>query len=120
MGDFSEATLAVYRSFLEESGLGEVQRESRHAWSEELRRSDVRLEVPDRLFHLTRRWLEDFGTEDKEYSHSLWGEAYYNLIKPLAPWYARLPLGLAAWADTLGWRRLQARLRASNGPRHRE
>jgi len=33
---------------------------------------------------------------------------YYKLVKPLAPWYVRWPLGLAAWLNTRRWRKRQA------------
>jgi electron transfer flavoprotein-quinone oxidoreductase len=111
VGDASRETLAVYLDYLEEAGLGRLQRESRFAWDEELEHSDIMPELADRLFLLARRWLEDYGVEDEEYPHSLMGQAYYGLLKPVAPWYVRWPLNLAAWADTSVWRRQQAQLR---------
>jgi flavin-dependent dehydrogenase len=115
VGDASRQTLAVYLDYLEEAGLGRVQRESRFAWDEELGRSDTMPELTDRLFGLARRRLEDYGIEEREYPHSLMGEAYYGLIKPLVPWYLRWPLNLIAWADTLAWRRHQAQMLRAGG-----
>ena len=37
--------------------------------------------------------------------YSLWGDIYHSLVKPVAPWYVRWPLGLAAWVDTRRWLR---------------
>ena len=115
VGDASRQTLAVYLDYLEEAGLGRVQRESRFAWDEELGRSDIVPELTDRLFGLARRRLEDYGVEEREYPHSLMGEAYYGLLKPVAPWYLRWPLNLIAWADTLAWRRHQAQMLRAGG-----
>ena len=69
------------------------------------------LEAPEHVFHIARRLLEEYGVEEREYRHSLWGEAYHNLIKPITPWYARPPLDLATWADGLAWKRKQRRFR---------
>jgi electron transfer flavoprotein-quinone oxidoreductase len=109
--DFTRPTLAVYIDFLEEAGLGRVQRESRHAWEDESAFRDIMIEAPDHLFHLARRFLEEYGVEEREYPHSFLGEVYNNLIKPHAPWYVRLPLNIAAWVDSTVWQRQQARLR---------
>jgi electron transfer flavoprotein-quinone oxidoreductase len=111
VGVFTSDTLAVYLDFLEEAGLGRVQRTSRLAWEEELSLSDILIEAPDGLFHLARRFLEEYGVQEREYTHSLLGEAYHSVIKPLVPWYARLPLGLAAWVDGVVWKMKQRRLR---------
>jgi electron transfer flavoprotein-quinone oxidoreductase len=106
-GDFSRATLAIYLDLLDEEGMIETQREAREGWEAEKRQREIAAERPEHLIHIARRYFADWMPEEatEEYAHSLWGEVYHNLIKPLTPWYLRWPLGLAAWLDTLGWRR---------------
>ncbi|MGD9099863.1 MAG: FAD-dependent oxidoreductase [Anaerolineae bacterium] len=109
-GDFSQATLAAYRDFLDEEGLLETQREAREEWEYDVQRREVMAQYPERLLHVARRYTRAWMMEQEEqHPHSLWGEIYYSLVKPLAPWYARWALGLAAWVDTRFWRRQQAR-----------
>jgi electron transfer flavoprotein-quinone oxidoreductase len=108
-GDFSKAALAIYRDLLDEEGLVETQREAREAWADRGPFRDFMISHKDRLFHLARRYDEEGITSRGEHSYSLWVEAYHALVKPLAPWYIRWPLGLAAWVDTYRWRRQQAR-----------
>ena len=108
-GDFSEATLAVYRDFLDEEGLIETQREARQAWEREGWYDEIRHQYPDRLLHVARRYFNRWLMEEAEHPYSPWGDLYHSLIKPVAPWYVRWPLGLATWVDTLRWRRQQAR-----------
>ncbi|MBL7062767.1 MAG: FAD-dependent oxidoreductase [Anaerolineae bacterium] len=108
-GDFSRAALAVYRDLLEEEGLVDTQREARQAWDYHKQQREILAQYPDRLFHIARRYFGDWETEQEEHPYSLWGEVYHYLLKPLAPWYVRWPLGLAAWVNTRGWRRQQAR-----------
>jgi electron transfer flavoprotein-quinone oxidoreductase len=111
VGDSSSDTLAVYLDFLEDAGLGRLLRESRHAWEDESPFRNIMIESPEHLFHLARRYLEEYGVLLGEYPHSFLGEAYHNLYKPIAPWYARLPLDLAAWVDGVAWRWKQRSLR---------
>ena len=108
-GDFSGTTLAVYGDFLDEEGLLETQREARQDWERSRQRREIMAQYPDRLLHIARRYYDDWEMEQEEHPHSLWGEAYHSLVKPLAPWYVRWPLGLAAWLDIRIWRRQQAR-----------
>jgi electron transfer flavoprotein-quinone oxidoreductase len=108
-GDFSRTTLAVYRTFLEEAGLAATQREARRAWASGQDPLEVLAHHPDRLFHAARRYHGDWMPGWERYAHSQWGEAYHSLVKPLAPWYVRWPLGLATWFDTRRWRKQQAR-----------
>jgi electron transfer flavoprotein-quinone oxidoreductase len=102
-GDFSKTTLAVYRDFLDEEGLSETQREARQAWKRESWQWRLLTQYPDRLFGIARRYFDDWLAEEAEHSYSPWGEFYHSLIKPVAPWYVRWPLGLATWIDTLRW-----------------
>jgi len=111
-GDFSRATLAVYLDLLDEEGMVETQREAHEEWEERKRQRQIEAQRPDHLLRIARRYFEDWISEETEYPHSLWSEAYHSLIKPLAPWYVRWPLGLAAWVDTLRWRRQQTRRQA--------
>ena len=108
-GDFSKTTLAAYRDFMEEEGLIETQREAHEAWQRESWQWRALTRYPNRLFSIARRYFDDWLMEEAEHPYSLRGELYHSLVKPLAPWYVRWPLGLAAWIDTLGWRRRQAR-----------
>jgi electron transfer flavoprotein-quinone oxidoreductase len=108
-GDFSKAALAIYRDLLDEEGLVETQREAREAWADRDPFREFMINYSDRLFHLARRYDEEGTTGRGEHPYSLWGEAYHELVKPLAPRYIRWPLGLAAWVDTYRWRRQQAR-----------
>ena len=108
-GDFSQATLAVYRDFLDEEGLIEVQQETRQAWQHEGWFDEIRYRYPDRLIHIAKRYFDSWVVEEAEHPHSAWGELYHSLIKPVAPWYVRWPLGLATWVDTRRWRSQQMR-----------
>jgi len=108
-GDFSQATLAAYRDFLDEEGLIETQREARQAWQHEGWYHKIRRRYPDHLLRIARRYFDDWLMEEAEHPYSPWGELYHGLIKPVAPWYVRWPLGLATWVDTRRWRRHQAR-----------
>ena len=104
-GDFSRTTLAVYRDFLDEEGLIETQREARQAWQHEGWYGKIRRRYPDRLLRIARRYSDGWVIGEGEHPYSLWGELYHSLVKPVAPWYVRWPLGLATWVDTLRWRR---------------
>lgn len=114
-GDFSRATLAVYRDLLDEEGLLATQREARQAWESRQHHLDILAQDPDRLFHVARRYHGDWVPGREEYAHSLLGELYHSLLKPLAPWYVRWPLGLAAWVNTRRWRRQQRMIWGSTG-----
>jgi electron transfer flavoprotein-quinone oxidoreductase len=102
-GDFSRATLAVYRNFLEEEGLLDTQREARQDWNGRERYREILIRYPERLLHLAGRYFDAWVTRE-EHPYSLWGEIYDGLVKPLVPWYLRWPLGLIAWLDTQRWR----------------
>jgi electron transfer flavoprotein-quinone oxidoreductase len=112
-GDFSRATLAVYQDLLGEEGLIETQREARESWMYDQKHREILAQRPDHLLRIAKRYFyelkkEQFRSSDveqEEQRYSLWGEAYHSLVKPLAPWYARWPLGLAAWVNTRRWRR---------------
>jgi electron transfer flavoprotein-quinone oxidoreductase len=108
-GDFSRTTLAVYRGFLDEEGLVKTQREARQAWQREGWFDEIRHRYPDRLLRIASRYFDGWVLGEGEHPYSLWGELYHSLLKPVAPWYVRWPLGLATWIDTRRWRRQQAR-----------
>jgi electron transfer flavoprotein-quinone oxidoreductase len=108
-GDFSKSALAIYLDLLDEEGLVDIQQEAREDWTDRGRFREIMTRYPDRLFHLARRYDEGWILGQGEHSYSLWGEAYHELIKPLAPWYLRGPLALAAHVDTYRWRKQQAR-----------
>lgn len=108
-GDCSRATLAVYLDLLDEEGLVDTQREAHEDWGFINKRRKVLDRRPEQVVHLARRYFSERRVPQHGHPHSLWGEAYYSLIKPLAPWYVRWPLGLAAWIDTLRWRQRGAR-----------
>jgi electron transfer flavoprotein-quinone oxidoreductase len=110
-GDFSRATLAVYQDLLDEEGLVKTQRQAREEWEEDKRQREIVAQRPEHLFRIARRYYEDWMLKETEetYPYSLWGEIYHSLVKPLAPWYVRWPLGFTAWIDTIRWRRQQAR-----------
>ncbi|MGD1996573.1 MAG: FAD-dependent oxidoreductase [Anaerolineae bacterium] len=113
-GDYSRATLAVYRDLLKEEGLIEVQRKARESWEYGRKHRDIQLRRPDHLLRIARRYFYDWGREfglsgleQEGNSHSVWGEIYHSLVKLRVPWYVRWPLGVAAWTDALRWRRQQ-------------
>ena len=110
-GDFSRGALAIYLDLLDEEGMVETQREAHEEWEERKRQREIEIQRVEHLPRIARRYFEDWISEEtkEECPYSLWGEAYHSLVKPLVPWYARWPLGLAAWVDTLRWRRQQAR-----------
>jgi electron transfer flavoprotein-quinone oxidoreductase len=110
-GDYSRATMASYIGFLEQEGMLDVQAEARKDWSRRKRRPGVLTRNPDGLVHLSRRYFEDWLEGQESYEQSLWNEAYHELVRPVAPWYARWPLDLAAWVDAGRWRREQAAAR---------
>ncbi len=113
-GDFSQVTLAVYRNLLDEEGIVKTQREAREEWERRKRQREIEVQRVEHLPRIARRYFEDWIAEETEYPsdavypHSLWGEVYHNLVKPLVPWYIRWPLELVVWVDTLRWRRQQA------------
>jgi electron transfer flavoprotein-quinone oxidoreductase len=116
-GDFSRAALAVYRDLMDEEGLVETQREARESWFDNQKHRQVLSQRPDHLLHIAQRyssrWEEvpsgSLNIEHEEHRHSLWGEAYHSLVKPLVPWYVRWIPELVVGMDTLRWRRRSAR-----------
>jgi electron transfer flavoprotein-quinone oxidoreductase len=108
-GDFSRTALAVYLSFLDEEGLIDTQREAREDWNGRERYHKVLARHPDSLFRVARRYLDEWILGQGEHPFSPLGDVYHSLVRPLAPWYLRWPLALAAWVDTNRWRRQQAR-----------
>jgi hypothetical protein len=107
--DFSRATLAIYRDLLDEQGLVDVNAEAQEAWQHEQRSADHSVQYPGHLLHLAERYLGDWYLKDEEHTYSFWGDVYHRLVKPQIPWYIRWPLNVAFWADSMSWRRGQAR-----------
>jgi flavin-dependent dehydrogenase len=108
-GDYSASALAIYLDLLDEEGLLDTQQEAREDWADRGRFRKIMTRYPDRLFHLARRYDEEWILGQGEHAYCLWGEVYHELVKPLVPWYLRGPLGLAAQIDTHRWRKQQAR-----------
>jgi electron transfer flavoprotein-quinone oxidoreductase len=116
-GDFSRAGLAVYADFLSDEGLLATQRAARESWLYDREHREVLARRPGHLVRIARRYFdqkerEQFGSasvEGEEHRFSLWGDVYHSLVRPVAPWYVRWALDLAAWVDTRRWRRRQAR-----------
>ena len=109
-GDWSKSTLAVYQDFLDEEGMLQMQREAREEWQDDVQQRKAGVEYAQSLLRIARRYSSDWRPGKKQqYPHSLWGEIYYSLVKPEAPWYVRWPLDLAAWIDTRRWRKQQSR-----------
>jgi electron transfer flavoprotein-quinone oxidoreductase len=107
-GDFSRAALTAYLDLLDEEGMVDVQREAKKSWDLRKEWRSLVEQRPDQVVQLARRYFLGWRTEKDDSPYSVWGEAYHTLVKPLAPWYIRWPLGVAAWVDTLRWRRQQA------------
>jgi flavin-dependent dehydrogenase len=116
-GDFSKAGLAVYADFLSDEGLLATQRAARESWLYDRAHREVLARRPGHLVRIARRYFdqkerEQFGSasvEGEEHRLSLWGDVYHSLVRPVAPWYVRWALDLAAWVDTRRWHRRQAR-----------
>jgi electron transfer flavoprotein-quinone oxidoreductase len=107
--DFSKAGLAVYQGFLDREGLVDTQREAREDWDDRGLLRALLNNHPEQILHLAERYSEGWLGEAKAYPYSLLGEAYHKVVKALAPWYIRWPLGVGAWVDTRRWHRKQAR-----------
>jgi electron transfer flavoprotein-quinone oxidoreductase len=103
-GDFSREALSAYIGYLDEEGLVETQRQARREWATQPKRRRALDRRPEQIAALARRYFRRWRVEEDEYPYSLWGQAYQTLVRPLAPWYVRGPLGLVAWIDTLRWR----------------
>lgn len=110
-GDFSKSTLSVFQSFLAAEGLVDTQREARQEWEGRDEYRKMVLESLDPIFQVSGRYFYESVVGTGEHPYSVWSEAYHSLVKPLAPWYLRWPLGLAAWVDTRRWRRQQGGIR---------
>jgi len=100
-GDFSKRSLALYRDLLDEEGLLEIQRLARRA----LGRPGIIDRHPDQILHIALRYAAEWLTDQSNEPYSLWSDVYHSLLKLTLPWYARWPLGLAAWVDTRRWQR---------------
>jgi electron transfer flavoprotein-quinone oxidoreductase len=104
-GDCSRRTLSAYVGYLGKEGLVETQRAARREWTTHAKRRRILDRRPEEVVALARRYFGRWHVEESDFPCSLWGQAYHSLIRPLVPWYVRWPLGLAAWIDTLWWRR---------------
>jgi electron transfer flavoprotein-quinone oxidoreductase len=109
-GDSSRSTLSIYLDLLDEEGLIDTQNEARKDWVPLNKRRRVLDQRPEQIVHLAWRYFDRRRSSRQDgHPYSMWGEAYHNLIRPAAPWYARGPLDLVTWIDTLHWRRRKAR-----------
>jgi electron transfer flavoprotein-quinone oxidoreductase len=108
-GDSSKTTLAFYRDCLDTEGLIDTQREARQDWASDPWYSQILSRYPDRVIELAGRYFDEWAIGSEAYATSLYGQIYDGLVRPLAPWYVRWPLGAASWLDTQRWRRQQAR-----------
>ncbi|MGD2177433.1 MAG: hypothetical protein PVG71_06370, partial [Anaerolineae bacterium] len=104
-GDFSRDALSAYVGYLDEEGLVDTQREARQEWSTNAKRRRILDRHPEQIVALARRYFQRWRAGEDENPYSLCGQAYHTVIKPLVPWYVRGPLDLAAWIETLRWRR---------------
>jgi len=104
-GDFSARGLDVYRELLDEEGLIANQRQARRVALGENRHPELVSGYLSALFHVARRYQGDWETGQEEHRLSLWGEIYQRLVRPVAPWYVRWPLGLLTAVGTWRWRR---------------
>jgi len=102
--DVSRDSLSSYLGFLGDEGLIETRRQAREHWAMQLKRRRALAQRPEQIVAIARRYFTDWRGAADDDARSLWGQAYVDLIEPTAPWYLRLPLGLAAWVDTLRWR----------------
>jgi electron transfer flavoprotein-quinone oxidoreductase len=109
--DFSESTLSVYQNFLAAEGLVDTQREARREWEGRDTYRKMVIESLAPIFQVAGRYADEWVVGKGEHPYSVWGEAYHSLVKPVAPWYLRWPLGLAAWMNTRRWRRQQREIR---------
>jgi hypothetical protein len=109
LGDFGRATLAFYRDCLDKEGLVDTQREARQDWESDPWYSEIMPRYPERVFELARRYFDEWTMRSADHTTSMFGQIYDSLVKPLAPWYIRWPLGAVAWLDTQRWRRQRAR-----------
>jgi electron transfer flavoprotein-quinone oxidoreductase len=103
-GNFSRDSLSAYVGYLREEGLVATQREARREWSARTKRRRLLDRQPEQIVALARRYFQSRRMERGNHAYSLWGDAYHSLIKPLAPWYVRWPLGVVIGVDTLRWR----------------
>jgi electron transfer flavoprotein-quinone oxidoreductase len=108
-GDLSRATLAVYLECLDQEGLVDTQREARQDWDSDPWYSTILQRYPERVFELAGRFFDEWVLGPADHTTSVYGQLYDDLIRPLAPWYVRWPLGAAAWLDTRRWRRKRTR-----------
>jgi flavin-dependent dehydrogenase len=108
-GDYTRATLAIYRDYLDKEGLVDTQREARQEWESDPWYSGILSRYPERVFELAGRYFDEWVMDSGGHDTSLYGQIYDGLVRPLAPWYIRWPLGAAAWLDTQRWRRQRVR-----------
>jgi electron transfer flavoprotein-quinone oxidoreductase len=107
--DSSSSSLSIYLDLLDKEGLIDTQQEARDDWGFVDKRRQVLDRRPEHLVRLARRYFYGRRAPQAGHPHSLWVDAYHNLVKPLTPWYVRWPLFPAVWIDTLRWRWRQVR-----------
>jgi electron transfer flavoprotein-quinone oxidoreductase len=106
-GDFSSATLSVYRDFLAEEGIVEFLAEARRGWMEG---RDLLFDMAANLEATRRvaaRYAEDEGDPASRYDLPLWVEVYQELARSSTPPDLRPSLDEAASLATRHWRHLQ-------------
>jgi electron transfer flavoprotein-quinone oxidoreductase len=105
-GDFSKRKLGVYQDWMEKLNLTDIQKESAAIIPYLQRHPEIYASYPRHVTHLARRFSEEMEkVSPHETSHSLWGEAYVTMIKPLTPWYLRWLLNVITWFSERGWRK---------------
>jgi electron transfer flavoprotein-quinone oxidoreductase len=105
-GDFSKRGLSAYRDWMEKIYLADIQRESAAIIPFLHKHPEVYASYPRYVTRLARRFSEEMEkVSQREYTQSLWGEAYTTMIKPLTPWYLRWLLSLITWFHERGWRK---------------
>jgi electron transfer flavoprotein-quinone oxidoreductase len=109
LGDFTKATLSIYLTCLDQEGLVDTQREARRDWESEPWYAGILPRYPERVFELAGRYFDEWVMGSDDHTTSLYAQIYEELVRPLAPWYVRWPLGAAAWLDAQRWRKQRVR-----------
>jgi electron transfer flavoprotein-quinone oxidoreductase len=104
-GDFSRRTLGAYLDLLDEEEMLEAQREAAEIHAFKLEKRAVYDRYAEQLVRIARRYFGEWRPQSGDgHGRSILDDAFRNLVKPLAPWHLRLPLGIVAWLDTLRYR----------------
>jgi flavin-dependent dehydrogenase len=114
-GDFSAATLSIYRDFLAEEGLVELLAEARRGWVKGRGLLVDMAANPEATRRIATRYTEDVGYPASLHDLPLWVDFYQELARPSTPSYARPLLDEAASLATRRWRLLQEMQRHYKG-----